>query len=69
MLTVCNEVVFNWSRSRDPNKENAVKYSEEPTLKLKDWTEAYQWARMNHKNLISNGEFFYTGNRFDISRF
>ena len=55
MLSVCNEVVFNWSRSRDPNKEYAVTYSEEHTIKLKDWTMANQWVGENPKNLIRNG--------------
>ena len=68
MLVVVENLVFNWSRSRDPEKEHAKPFSTEPTIKLKDWTEAYQWVQESQKNLIRNGNFYYTSNEVNATK-
>jgi hypothetical protein len=60
MLVVIEKLVHNWSRNRDPAKDHAVLYATEPAIKLKEWTEAYQWVQGNQKNLIRIGEFYYS---------
>ena len=60
MLVVSKSIVEKWSKARDPLKETAVRYSNYPTIELKDWTNAYQWSKTNKKNVIKNGNFLYT---------
>lgn len=41
-----------WSTNRDPQRVNHVPFAEEPTLSLKLWTTAYQWALSNKEVLV-----------------
>ena len=60
MLLVAKEIFKNWSRTRDQAKEHAIAYANETTITISDWTAAYQWYRLNIKNLLQRGDFFYT---------
>lgn len=45
------ELVHTWSARRDPNSVNCVHFAKIPTISLKTWTLAYQWASQN-KNVL-----------------
>ncbi len=37
-----------------------LKNASEPTIELSDWTAAYHWIKQYPKNLLQNGDYFYT---------
>jgi len=50
-LNCMSEIVKMWSRSRDPLSVNCVVFAESPTLSLKLWTDAFNWAVSNRPML------------------
>jgi hypothetical protein len=46
-LCVVTEMVEKWSNRRDPSSINCVEFAETPSISLKNWTAAYQWALSN----------------------
>jgi hypothetical protein len=46
-MKVVFKMICKWSRERNPNSPNCYAYATEPVLELKDWTDAYMWAKAN----------------------
>lgn len=50
-LTSVIELLETWSHRRDPASVNCLKFADTPSIPLKVWTSAYQWAVGNRKVL------------------
>ena len=37
-------MLLNWSSQRNPESYDYKRFSNEPTMELNDWTQAYQWS-------------------------
>ncbi|CAF1001794.1 unnamed protein product [Didymodactylos carnosus] len=44
-FTIANDIVNNWSKSRNRNQIDPILFSTEPTISLKKWTDAYHFAK------------------------
>jgi hypothetical protein len=55
------DIVRKWSKERDPSNINAKIYKQEPTIQLKNWTDAYEWAKSKKEviSISSNNETRY----------
>ena len=40
---VSTNIVYKWSRARDPSNPNYKPFAAEPTIKLSQWTLAYKY--------------------------
>jgi len=51
-ISVVFEIVKKWSKERNPSNVNSKMYKEEPSIQLRNWTDAYNWVKSN-KEVIS----------------
>lgn len=57
-LNCLDNLLLKWSKERDHLLPTYKPFSLEPTISIKDWTEAYQWVLLNKNIRIVDDKFY-----------
>lgn len=62
-LATASKMIMKWSKARDPNNVNFRSFSNEPSIRLNQWTDGYNWKKEAEIKILDDVNVFYVASR------